>query len=250
METLITFIVERGALILLRATLILGPMFLVFWILKPNFLRKFRIHQPKETKPRYLTDLLLTVLGLLVYLIPIFCLGVAREKFGFSKFYLNIEEYGYGYFALTLFYFMFVTDTWFYWTHRLMHSWKFLKAAHGEHHKSYNVTPLTSYSFHIVEALINMLPFFVVTFTIPIHPQALFVFSMFGIVYLGYIHLGYDFAFHWRTQNPVFKWLYTSTHHSIHHQRYDGNYGVYFTFWDKLMGTELMPVVEKTEPTA
>ena len=241
MEALLQYILERGSLILLRASFILGPMFLLFWILKPGFLEKFRIHQPRQVKPRYLTDLLLTIMGLLVYLIPIYCMAFLSEKFGYSRFYLNIEDYGYGYFALTILFFMVVTDTWFYWTHRLMHSWGYLKKSHAEHHKSYNVTPLTSYSFHLVEALINMFPFFVATLTIPIHPQALFIFSIFGIIYVAYIHLGYDFAYEWRAKNPVLKWFYSSTHHSIHHQRYDGNFGVYFTFWDKVMGTEIKP---------
>ncbi|WHI53521.1 sterol desaturase family protein [Microbulbifer sp. MLAF003] len=30
----------------------------------------------------------------------------------------------------------------------------------------------------------------------------------------------------------------TTTHHDLHHQRFQGNYGFYFTWWDRLMGTE------------
>ena len=94
MQTLISFITDRGFLILFRAGIILGPMFLLFWVWKPSWLERFRIAQPKEIKPRYLKDLLLTIMGLLVYLIPIFSMGYLREKFGYSRFYLTIEEYG------------------------------------------------------------------------------------------------------------------------------------------------------------
>jgi sterol desaturase/sphingolipid hydroxylase (fatty acid hydroxylase superfamily) len=30
----------------------------------------------------------------------------------------------------------------------------------------------------------------------------------------------------------------TSTHHNMHHQLFNGNYALYFTWWDKWMGTE------------
>ncbi|MHA4894836.1 sterol desaturase family protein [Pedobacter sp. PWIIR3] len=30
----------------------------------------------------------------------------------------------------------------------------------------------------------------------------------------------------------------TSIHHNLHHSKFKGNYGLYFRFWDRLMGTE------------
>jgi sterol desaturase/sphingolipid hydroxylase (fatty acid hydroxylase superfamily) len=33
-------------------------------------------------------------------------------------------------------------------------------------------------------------------------------------------------------------WLTTSTHHDLHHAASRWNYGLYFTWWDRLMGTE------------
>lgn len=37
----------------------------------------------------------------------------------------------------------------------------------------------------------------------------------------------------------------TSTHHNIHHSKFNGNYGLYFRFWDKMMGTEHPDYVKK-----
>jgi len=31
----------------------------------------------------------------------------------------------------------------------------------------------------------------------------------------------------------------TITHHDMHHQNFKGNFGLYFTWWDRIMGTEL-----------
>jgi sterol desaturase/sphingolipid hydroxylase (fatty acid hydroxylase superfamily) len=51
-------------------------------------------------------------------------------------------------------------------------------------------------------------------------------------------HLGFEiflssFPHHW-----LRKWLIGSTHHAIHHRQYTVHYGLYFTFWDKLLGTQ------------
>ena len=33
------------------------------------------------------------------------------------------------------------------------------------------------------------------------------------------------------------KWINTSVAHNQHHQYFTGNYGLYFLFWDRMMGT-------------
>tara|TARA_B110001450_G_C17538428_1_gene447614 strand:+ start:480 stop:671 length:192 start_codon:yes stop_codon:yes gene_type:complete len=35
----------------------------------------------------------------------------------------------------------------------------------------------------------------------------------------------------------VWKWINTSVAHNLHHKKFDGNYGFYFLFWDRIMGT-------------
>jgi sterol desaturase/sphingolipid hydroxylase (fatty acid hydroxylase superfamily) len=35
------------------------------------------------------------------------------------------------------------------------------------------------------------------------------------------------------------KWVIGATHHDAHHKKFNFNYGLYFTFWDRLMKTEL-----------
>jgi sterol desaturase/sphingolipid hydroxylase (fatty acid hydroxylase superfamily) len=57
------------------------------------------------------------------------------------------------------------------------------------------------------------------------------------IVYNVYGHLGYElypkgFNKHW-----LGRWINTSVNHNQHHQYFTGNYGLYFTFWDRIMGT-------------
>jgi hypothetical protein len=37
---------------------------------------------------------------------------------------------------------------------------------------------------------------------------------------------------------PMIDWLTTTTHHDLHHAQPDSNFGLYFTWWDRWMGTE------------
>ena len=52
-----------------------------------------------------------------------------------------------------------------------------------------------------------------------------------------YGHLGFalypkKFNSHW-----FGRWMNTSISHNLHHQYFKGNYGLYFTIWDRPMGT-------------
>ena len=39
------------------------------------------------------------------------------------------------------------------------------------------------------------------------------------------------------TERIIGKWINTSVSHNQHHQKFNGNYGLYFLFWDRWMGT-------------
>jgi sterol desaturase/sphingolipid hydroxylase (fatty acid hydroxylase superfamily) len=66
--------------------------------------------------------------------------------------------------------------------------------------------------------------------------------------------LGYEFFPKGWASHPITKWINTSTHHNLHHQKFLGNYSLYFNFWDRIMGTNFPQyetyfdeVVEKRE---
>eukprot|EP00878_Enallax_costatus_P028541 GHUV01030832.1.p1 GENE.GHUV01030832.1~~GHUV01030832.1.p1 ORF type:complete len:229 (+),score=52.04 GHUV01030832.1:309-995(+) len=60
-------------------------------------------------------------------------------------------------------------DTWFYWTHRLLHWRPLYRWVHWEHHRATSPSPFTGYAFHIVEALIVFANEVLVCFLFPIH---------------------------------------------------------------------------------
>ena len=50
-------------------------------------------------------------------------------------------------------------------------------------------------------------------------------------------HLGYEIFPIGMNKHVLGKWINTSVNHNMHHKYFKGNYGLYFTFWDKIMGT-------------
>jgi sterol desaturase/sphingolipid hydroxylase (fatty acid hydroxylase superfamily) len=118
-----------------------------------------------------------------------------------------------------------------------MHHPKLFKIFHLVHHKSNNPSPWAAYSFHPLEAIVESLIFVIFLFTIPVHSIHLTIFFIFSLVYNVYGHLGFELYPNGFNKNRLGKWLNTSVAHNMHHKYFKGNYGLYFTIWDRLMGT-------------
>jgi lathosterol oxidase len=82
---------------------------------------------------------------------------------------------------------------------------------------------------------IGIYPIFL--FTIPIHYLHFIIFFLFSIIYNVYGHLGFELYPAGFNRTSIGKWINTSVSHNQHHQYFKGNYGLYFTFWDRMMGT-------------
>lgn len=129
-------------------------------------------------------------------------------------------------------------DTWFYWTHRLLHHRRWFREVHGRHHASLHPTPWATYAFHPVDALVQaaFLPLFLLV--VPVHGGVIAVFLGHMIVRNAIGHCSHE-LFPWRwTPRGWLRWITPVTHHHFHHARNRGNYGLYFTWWDRWCGTE------------
>lgn len=153
---------------------------------------------------------------------------------GSGQIYHEIGLYPLWYLPTSLMIYMIAHDTYFYWTHRLLHRYKF-KACHSVHHESKIPTAWTSFAFHPIEAIIQAIILPALVMSVPIHWSMLVVFlvlmSLFGVMN----HLGHEIY-------PPFLEKYlgliNATHHQHHHQKVNQNFGLYFNWWDKFMGTE------------
>jgi Delta7-sterol 5-desaturase len=129
-------------------------------------------------------------------------------------------------------------DAYFYWAHRLMHRPRFFRMFHRRHHKSMNPTPFSAYSFDLAEAAVMaaFVPAWMIV--VPTQWPVVGLFMLHQIVRNTMGHAGYELSPVAKDGTPLFDWMTTTTHHDLHHAQAGWNYGLYFTWWDRWMGTE------------
>jgi len=220
-----------------RYFLLATGAFLVLYILwrKRFYFKKIQLKYP-QTKD-YRREIFFSIISMGIFsAVPvIFIFNPAVRVHTF--YYTDIRQYGMFWFVAAFFVMMLMHDTYFYWTHRLMHQKWLFRFVHLVHHKSTNPSPWAAYSFNPLEAIVEAGIVPLMLFTIPITGYHLSFFFLFMIVYNVYGHLGWElypkrFSRHW-----LGKWINTSVNHNQHHQYFKGNYGLYFLFWDRWMGT-------------
>ncbi|MGB3469266.1 MAG: sterol desaturase family protein [Erythrobacter sp.] len=142
------------------------------------------------------------------------------------------------YWPFSVFIYLFVQDSWFYWSHRAMHTPRLFRIAHAVHHESRPPTVWTAMSFHPIEALSGAIVVPILVFIVPIHIAMLGV--VLGIATLMGVtnHMGWEVFPRWLVHSMLGKWLITASHHERHHEEYRCNFGLYFRFWDRVCGTD------------
>ncbi|WP_299666900.1 sterol desaturase family protein [uncultured Polaribacter sp.] len=157
----------------------------------------------------------------------------------YTAIYIDPKKYSLWYIPLSILAFLCIQDTYYYWIHRWMHIPKFYKFFHKTHHKSVHTTVFTSFSFHPYETLLQAiyLPFVLVF--LPLHIYALLAVLLIMTLSATINHAGIEVYPSGKFGNKFKKWIIGATHHDAHHTKFNYNYGLYFTFWDRLMRTEL-----------
>jgi lathosterol oxidase len=131
------------------------------------------------------------------------------------------------------------SDAWFYFWHRILHHPRLFRHVHAVHHKSVDVNPFSSYSFHWIEgALLGAWIVPVIVF-VPIYLPTLAFVQVVGMANNLMSHLGYELLPPSLLRLPLLRWMNTSTFHNLHHTSLSGNYGLMSRFWDRMLGTEL-----------
>jgi sterol desaturase/sphingolipid hydroxylase (fatty acid hydroxylase superfamily) len=130
-------------------------------------------------------------------------------------------------------------DAYFYWAHRTMHHPRLFKYFHSAHHRSITPTPWAAYSFAVPEAMVMVLFVPLWLYFVATPGWVMFVWLNFQIIRNAMGHAGFEFFPRWWLASPLTRWVNTTTHHDLHHNgSFTHNYGLYFTWWDKWMGTE------------
>jgi len=158
---------------------------------------------------------------------------------GWVQIYETSDAYGAAYWIGSLVAIIIAHDAWFYWTHRLIHNRALFRWVHNLHHRSRRPTAWAAYSFSPLEAFINasFVPLWV-TF-VPMNQWAIFVFLAHMILRNAIGHCGFELFPKKMPGSKLFGFVTNVYHHDLHHRDIvDGNFGLYFTWWDRWMGTE------------
>jgi Delta7-sterol 5-desaturase len=219
-------------------SVIAGITFIIFYILlrKRIFFKKIQLIFPEGKD--YRRELFYSILSIMIFSLPPVVMLLNDSIRPYTLYYSDINQHSSVYFYSAFLIMIVLHDTYFYWMHRLMHHKKLFKIFHKVHHLSTNPTPLAAYAFHPLEAIVESGIFVLLLLIMPLNDYHLIVFFISSLAYNVYGHLGYElfpkgFNKHW-----FGRWMNTSVNHNLHHQFSKGNYGLYFVFWDRLMGTQ------------
>lgn len=173
-----------------------------------------------------------------IYGIPAGLAAWAWQTRGWTQIYTDVSDYPLWWLPLSLVVFLFAHDSWFYWTHRWMHTPAAFRIAHAVHHASRPPTAWAAMSFHPIEAVTGAVVIPALVFLVPIHVGVLglvlAIMTIMGVTN----HMGWEMFPRRLVHSPAGRWLITASHHQRHHEHYLCNYGLYFRFWDHLCGTD------------
>ncbi len=237
-QTLVTYLAFT-AIIIFRYFLIVWPIHWALWKRDPNQIKAKRLSKRNPTPHTIRHEIKLSTLSAFIYAAPA-AIVLEMWKAGGTALYAGPISTlsGFGYLLISGLIYLFVQDTYFYWTHRLMHHKRWFTLTHAGHHKSVQPTPWASFSFDPLEALISAWLLPVMALFIPLHVGMALGLLMLMTINAVFNHAGWEVYPDKWVKGRFGKIMITASHHNLHHTKFTGNYGLYFRFWDLVMGTD------------
>ena len=157
---------------------------------------------------------------------------------GLLRVYLDWDAYPWWWLPASLCVAMLLHETYYYWLHRLMHHPRVYPWLHRGHHDSIVTSGWTSFAFDPLEAALQAGVIPAILLFLPMHAAVLVGWLTLMTVSAIVNHLQVELyplplERTWWGRNVI-----GATHHGLHHTKFTKNYGLYFTFWDRWMGTE------------
>ena len=184
-----------------------------------------------------LHDVRLSVMSAAIFAIAM-AAAIQLHLLGYTRIYDGLGRYGWWYILGSYLLVLVLQDGFFYATHRLFHRPKFYRWTHQGHHRTRQPSPWTSFAFDPVESLAHALFLVAIVGLLPLHVgtilAVLTTMTLWAVVnHLGLEALPVRFPHHW-----LGRWIIGPAHHSVHHVHQNKHFGLYFTFWDRVLGTE------------
>jgi len=214
-----------------------SAVFLVLYRWKGNPFQGRKI-QPGTVRPATVRrEVRYSILTAMVFALNGFGIFVLMSQ-GWTLVYPEVSDLGWLYSVFSLIIAIILHDAYFYWTHRLMHHRLLFNVFHRLHHESHSPSPWAAYAFTPLEAVVQTMFLTLLIFVLPLHVCVIYLFMVHMIVRNVIGHSGFELFPRGIAAHRVFGILTTNTHHDLHHSAKAGNYGLYFTWWDRICGTE------------
>lgn len=209
---------------------------LVCYVIFPTWFRRRRVSPNRPSDEQIRREIVHSLRSIAIFGVVTLAVIFAILS-GWTQMYRRVDDYGWVWFWLSIAIMVVMHDTYFYWTHRLMHHRRLFRYFHRTHHLSTSPTPWAAYAFSPAEAFVQAGIGPLIVFTIPTHAAAFAAFMLWQISFNVLGHSGHEIFPRWFLRSPA-GWLLNSvTHHALHHEKFRANYGLYFNVWDRLMGT-------------
>ena len=232
-----TYLLLTG-IIWVRYFIVAGLFFYLLWGRPEHKVRARRLstRPPQADVVRH--EIRMSLVSSMIYAVP-GAIVMEAFKTGHTAIYTEVSHpAGWLLLPVSILAYLFIHDTWFYWSHRAMHLPALFKPTHLTHHRSRQPTPWAAFSFHPWEAIASAWILPVCAYFIPIHAGAVFFMLIFMTVCSVVNHAGWEIFPRSLTDGLFGRVFISASHHNVHHRDYNANYGLYFRFWDKVMGTD------------
>ena len=224
--------------VLVRYVIIVVPAFYLFWSKRvaSGYLLHDQIVPPRQIK----NEIKWSMLSTIIFALSGTLIGVLWQL-GLNKIYLRLDYISYYYLPASFLILALMHEAYFYFTHVWMHKPKIYRIMHAVHHQSIKTSPWASFSFHPLEALVHAFYLPMATMILPVHPTTLILYLTFMTLTAVSNHLGIELI----SSKIIRNFFISGEHHFFHHQKPNKNFGLYFTFMDKLMKTNFRQKMNK-----
>ncbi len=212
-------------------------IWLIVWVLLRVPMASRKIREATPAPRQLVTEFAVSLRSLAVFsTVGVIMFGLERN--GLLPGPARAAGWGFAWGAVSLLLIVVAHDAYFYWTHRAMHDPGLIRWFHRRHHRSNNPSPFSAYSFDLSEAAVQaaFAPLWLMIVPTSWPVVGLFMLHQIARNTLG--HCGYEVYPSNSAGHPLLGFMTTTTHHDLHHGHARWNYGLYFTWWDRWMGTE------------
>lgn len=250
---IILLVILFFAIITGRYFLIAGLFYAAFYIWFPEKWRQRKLGKRSYKKGQLKKEIKWSLVSSLLFSVAGAFTVVLWQK-GYTKMYTDVHEYGWWYLPVSLVIFLLAHETYYYWMHRWMHLPAVFKIVHKVHHDSHIASPFTAFSFHPIEGLLQAVFLPAMLVLLPMHYYIIIMVLIIMTFSSVINHLDIE-IYPAKRGHSFGNIVIGATHHSLHHKQFKYNYGLYFTFWDKIKKTESPDFKKmydgvKTHPTA